>query len=460
MQLHDYQQKNTDEIRAHFIAGKRAVMYQLPTGGGKTVVAAFMVREAMKRGKRVFFLAHRDFLLSQTSAALTRIDIHHGIISPNYAQAAQLPVQVASLQTLVKRYGALEPPDLIIVDEAHRSPSKSYRTILDAWPKTRIVGLSASPKRLDGKPLSDIFQVIVQGPTMRELITRGFLCDYDVYIPPTPGLDLSGLKTKFGDFVMSEAAERVNKPTITGSAIEHYKRLLDGKRAIVFAASIEHSKAVVNDFNFEGIPARHIDGTTPQNERQIALRDFRDGRIKILSNVELMIEGFDCPAAEGVILLRPTQSLVIYLQACGRALRTDPGKKRAIILDHVGATLVHGLPDEEREWSLEGDNRSKKKKDDSAVLRTKQCPDCYMVHEVFFEKCPGCGHFYEIKSRKVAEADGQLQKVTKEDIERLRKNKRIEVGQANTREELQRIAAERNYKPGWIHRMAKIKGIG
>jgi len=459
MELRDYQASNTDEIRAHFIAGLRSILYQLSTGGGKTAVAAFMVLEAMKRGKRVYFVAHRDFLLTQTSAALDLIGVNHGIISPRYNQALSLLVQVCSLQTLAKRYGALIPPDLIIIDEAHRSPSKTYRTILDAWPKARVVGLSATPKRLDGKPLGDIFQAIVKGPPMRELIQRGFLSDYDVYIPPIPGLDLKGLKTKFGDYILSEAAERVNKPTITGCAIEHYRKYLNGKRAIVFAAGVDHSKEVAAAFNAEGIPAKHIDGTTPQNERIAALRDFKDGKILVLCNAELMVEGFDCPAAEGVILLRPTKSLVIFLQACGRALRPAPGKKKAIILDHVGATLEHGLPDEEREWSLDGENRSKRKKDPSAAARTRQCPDCYMVHELFFEKCPGCGHLYEVKGRRIAEADGELHKVTKDEIERLRKSKRSEVGMAKSRADLEKIAAERNYKPGWVKRMMKLKHI-
>lgn len=443
--LREYQNKAIEDIRAQFRLGKRAILLQMPTGAGKTLTAAFMIRNAVDRGLRVYFLAHRDFLLEQTSDALSKIAIDHGVISPAYHPALSLPVQVASIQTLARRLDKIPAPDLVIVDECHRVAGSQYRKTLDAWPRARVVGLSASPKRLDGKPLSDVFEGLVTGPTMRELIQLGNLSDYDVYIPPSPGLDLSGVSKKFGDYVLSEAAKRVNKPTITGSAVEHYKKLLAGKRAIVFAASIEHSKNVVEEFNAAGVPALHVDGETSIADRRTAIDAFGSGRVKILSNVNICVEGFDLPACEGVILLRPTQSLVIFLQAIGRALRPAPGKDRAIVLDHVGATLTHGLPCEPREWDLDGSSRSGRKNDSSQGARARQCPACYLVHEPFFQKCPACGHTYEIKSRIVEETEGELRKASKEELERTRKEKRVEVARAKTLEELIAIGKTRGY---------------
>ncbi len=448
---HDYQHTSISDIRKLFIAGIKSVLLQSSTGSGKTVIAAYMISVAAERGNTVYFIAHRDYLLSQTSDTLRAFGVPHGIISPAYNQTKD-PVQVASVMTIIRRLDKLKPGDLLIVDEAHRSMAASHRKIIEAWPKARVVGLTATPQRLDGKPLGDVFQAIVNGPSMRWLIDNGYLCDFEIYAPPSPGLDTTGIRKIAGDYDQGEAAKRMNKPTITGSAVEHYLKLLKGKRVVIFCGSIKHSQDVAEQFNAAGIPAAHIDGTTPRHERQRIISEFEAGRILALTNVNLVVEGFDLPAVEGVILLRLTQSLVFFLQAVGRALRKAEGKTKAIILDHVGlvvhpdGTVNHGYPDEDRAWSLEGKQGSGRKKDEGLQIRIHQCKKCFYVYETGPEACPSCGEITPIKIRKIEMRDGELTKLSREAIMRAKVDRKKQQGMAKTYEDLIKIGIARGFK--------------
>lgn len=455
---HEYQHKSISDIRTHFLAGLNSVLLQSSTGSGKTVIAAYMISRAAERGNTVYFVAHRDYLLSQTSDTLRAFGVPHGIISPAYNQTND-PVQVASVMTIIRRLDKLKPGDLLIIDEAHRSVAKSHRTIIEAWPKARVVGLTATPQRLDGKPLGDVFQAIVNGPSMRWLIDNGYLCDFEIYAPPSPGLDTIGIRKIAGDYDQGEAAKRMNKPTITGSAVEHYLKLLKGKRVVIFCGSIKHSLDVAEQFNAAGISAAHIDGTTPRHERQRIISEFEAGRILALTNVNLVVEGFDLPAVEGVILLRLTQSLVFFLQAVGRALRKAEGKTKAIILDHVGlvvhadGTVNHGYPDEEREWSLEGKQGGSGSRDNGGGVIIHQCKKCFYVYETGPESCPSCGEVTPIKIRKIEMKDGELKKLNREEIIREKKDRKKEQGRAQTMEELIALGRARGMKnpAGWAY---------
>ena len=452
IKLREYQNKSISEIRSLFISGVNSVLLQSSTGSGKTILAAFMMAGAAERGQKVYFIAHRDYLLSQTSEALKLLGIPHGMISPAYTENNEL-VQVASIMTIVRRLDRLRPGDLLIIDEAHRSLAGTHMKLIKAWPKARIVGLTASPQRLDGKPLGDVYKSMVEGPSMRWLIDNGFLSDFVIYAPPSPGLDMTGVKRIAGDYDKSETEKRINKPTITGSAVEHYVKLLNGKRAIVFCVSIKHSISVIEQFNAAGIPAAHIDGTFNNVKRRALMADFKAGKLKILSNVELIVEGYDLPVVEGVLLLRPTQSLVFFLQALGRSLRPAPNKKHAIILDHVGACAMHGFPDDEREWSLEGKEAFKNKKQDDLLVRIHQCKKCYYVYENGPENCPSCGEYSPPKIRVIKETDGELQKLNREAIDRAKIDRKREQGKAQTYEELIALGKSRGMKnpKGWAY---------
>ena len=327
-----------------------------------------MLGTAAERGMPSWFIVHRRELINQSSRAFTGEGIKHGIISANYEVNRTALVQIASIQTLSRRYHKYRVPSLIVWDECHHIAANSWSKIFSLYPNSVHIGLTATPERLDGTGLDKWFRVMVKGPSVAWLIENKYLSNYKLYAPSK--VDLTNVRTRMGDYVGSELTAVVDKPSITGDAIKHYKKLADGKRAVVFCASIEHSKHVVKQFLDAGIPAAHVDGETDINERDAAIRRFRDGTIKILSNVELFGEGFDVPCIEAAILLRPTQSLGLYLQQVGRSLRPNPGKDYAVILDHAGNCERHGLPDDEREWTLAG----REKKSDCLVTAVRISP--------------------------------------------------------------------------------------
>ena len=254
----------------------------------------------------------------------------------------------------------------------------------------------------------------------------------------------------------------MDTPTITGSAVGEYRRLCDGKRAIVFCCSIEHSEHVAEQFRNAGYAAYHIDGKTADSIRDMAIDDFEAGKIQVLCNVDLCGEGLSINAIEAVILLRPTQSLALFIQQVGRGLRTYPGKKELIILDHVGSTIKFGMIDEPREWTLTGDVEKRKKKPAPGI---RVCPKCFAASPARAPACTNfpCDHVFEVKSREIAEKEGELKEIAPEEIARRRA--RQEQGRSQTLEALMKIEQARGFKPGWaahVHaaRLAKKQKVG
>lgn len=437
--LRPYQEELIGQARAEIRSGQQSVLMVAPTGAGKTALAAFMLGTASARGKRCWFMVHRRELVTQSSRTFDKVGIPHGIISAGFTPDPHAPVQIASVQTLSKRLDTVQTPDMIVWDECHHIASESWASIFSRFPDAIHVGLTATPCRLDGRGLGDWFTTIVEGPTTRWLIENEFLSKYRLFAPSAP--DLTGIKSRAGDYVNSELADKMDKPSITGDAISHYQKLCDGKRAIVFASNIAHSQHVVAQFEAAGYPAAHIDGKTDRAIRDRLLNEFSLGKIRVISNVDLFGEGFDVPAIEAVILLRPTQSTGLYLQQVGRSLRTSEGKSEAIILDHAGNALRHGLPDQIREWNLDAKPKTKRQRDND-VPPIKQCPSCFAVHEPS-NVCPACGHQYEIKGREIEQRDGELIELREEMI---RRDKRREVGRAKSLDELIAIGNSRGYK--------------
>lgn len=428
---------------------KKRILIQAPCGAGKTVIASFITKNAVEKGGRVMFLTHREELAIQASKTYTRIGVEHGLIMAGVTPQYNLPVQVAMIDTLRNRLDKVKVPRIIIVDETHHAVAPSWRKVLDYFAErgSVIIGLSATPERLDGRGLGEIFQVIIPGPPVRTLIECGALSDYTYYAPPS-FVDESSLKMSYGDYDRKALEAASDKPQIIGSAVEHYKKLLAGEGAIVFAVTIAHSKHIVEQFNAAGIPAAHVDGDTPAAERKRAIKDFAAGRYKILSNVSLFGEGFDVPSCAGVIVLRKTASRALHIQMSMRPMRPYDGKTKAIIVDCVG-NIRHGLPDEEFEWSLDAKKRSAKKKkdDDEEDVKVAQCPKCYFCHEPA-PVCPHCGHVYEVKVRKIEQVDGDLKEVTQAVKEERQRQRMREQGNARTVEELiatgrSRYAAEK-----------------
>lgn len=459
MKLRSYQEQIISDVRAEMQNGNRSVMVQLATGGGKTVIAAMMLKTAAEKGIPSVFVVHRRELIIQSTLAFDSLGIRHGIVANGFISDPDPLVQIVSIGTYVNRMDKFRPPRFLFFDEAHHCAATSWARIATNYPDAYKVGLSASPVRLDGKGLSDYFQALVNGPSVRELINQGYLSDYKLYAPAAP--DLSGLHTRMGDYVKSEILQVMDKPTITGSAIKEYQRRAPGKRAVVFAVSIEHSKHIVEEFQKHGIPAEHVDGETNQYDRDSAIKRFRDGKTLVLSNVELFSEGFDLPSIECAILLRPTQSLGLYLQQVGRSLRPSPGKTHAIILDHAANAATHGLPDGEREWSLAGIPKRTKKKDTDTKI--KICASCFAAQLPGSTTCKFCGYAFPSRPRVVSEIDGDLVEI---DSESLRLNRKREQGRASTLQELIEIGKQRGYRNAYAwakavfnHRQRKRLGF-
>lgn len=466
LKLRVYQSNSVEGIRQSYRDGYSSPLLVLPTGGGKTVVFSYVAAQTSSRGKRVLILVHRIELLRQTSNKLTEAGVYHGLINPKYTPNLHAPVQVASVQTLVKRLDKILPPDLIIIDEAHHAIAGTWKKVIDSFPNARVLGVTATPCRGDGSGLGKVaggvFDNLVMGPQISELIDMGFLVKPRIYAPKDK-IDLSAVRMARGDYDAKQLNEVVDKPTITGDAVKHYMRLCPGTPAVVFCVSVNHAQHVAEEFRRAGFRAYHADGTLDDDVRARILGGLGNGTVDVVTSCDLISEGTDIPAIGCAILLRPTQSLGLYLQQVGRALRTSDGKSSAIILDHVGNVITHGLPDEDRAWSLEGDKKTKRKKnDDEDNVKVVQCPKCFMIHEPNAMKlhpellkpvpaCPSCGHFYEKKAEKESpkQVDGELVEMTEEQKQAVRKSKFKEVAKARTMEELERIAAERGYKAGW-----------
>ena len=444
--LRPYQSAGIASIREAFgPLRKRAPLYVLPTGGGKSLTFSFIAHGAGAKGNRVYILSHRQELIDQISAALDLTGTPHGFIAAGYP-TLDAPVQIASVQTLVRRLDRTPQPDLIVIDEAHHARAETFERVIREWPKAKLLGVTATPIRLSGEGLGTIFDHLIVGPSMRELIDGGYLAPYRMFRPPTA--DASDLPRRGGEFVTAAAEALMNKPAITGSALAHYRQHADGRPALVFCVSIKHAKSVADQFREAGYSAFSIDGTMERTVRRGVVDDFRAGRIQVITSVALLEEGFDVPGAHVGIFLRPTQSLGLYLQQIGRVLRPCEGKSHALLLDHVGNCYRHGLPHAPREWSLAGDDGDAKRKRAASV---RICGACFCALPAQAKTCSECGYEFPAKPREIEQRDGELAEVTPEML--ARRAERREQGRAQSLEALLEIARRKGYRPEWAHRV-------
>lgn len=448
--LRDYQHHVVTGARLAYARKHNAVLLVMPTGGGKTRTSCYIIDQAIARGRKVLILVHRQELAKQFSEALTDYGVRHGFIGPGAPFEVGKNVQVASVQTLVKRMDKLPwRPDLIVIDEAHHcTEGSSWGKVIDRYMHAVILGLSATPERLDGKGLGrghgGYFDAMVIGPTPAFLIDRGNLSPYRIYgTDATP--DMTGVKRTGGDFNRGEAEARVDRPFITGSAVAHYCKLASGKRAVVFCVSRRHAEHVAAEFCQAGLKFVVVDGTLSDDERERRVKQLEMHEIDGIVSVDLISEGFDLPSIECAISLRPTQSTSLWVQQIGRVLRPSPGKDYAIILDHVGNTHRHGLPDDLREWSLEGRPKKAGKAKEKAEDPVKQCERCFTVHRPA-PRCPMCGYEYEVKGRDISEVEGELKEI---ETAKKRLERRQLLSKCRTYDDFLQVASQLGYKPGW-----------
>jgi superfamily II DNA or RNA helicase len=408
------------EVAQLYRAGYRRVLLQLATGGGKTVIALSALLSARRQGLQAQFLVHRKELLEQTSKRFTSSALDHSFVAADFPFDPAAGLMLSGVQTLIRRLAKVLPPNLVIVDECHHGTSTTYAEILEQWPDAFILGLTATPQRLDGRGLDEQFDAMVLGPAPRWLIDNGYLSDYDLYAPDIP--DMTGVPSTGGDYQRDAAAAVVNKPRLVGRMVEHYLELGRGQQGIVFAQNREHSRSIADAFTAHGIPALHVDGDTPKEERKRFDAAFRAEDIRIAVNVALLGEGYDVPNIGYLGVGARTKSLINWLQWCGRPLRFVAGK-RAVICDHGGNALpTHlggsglGLPDDDRDWSLRGrDAKAPKPKDWTSIT---QCMDCFRVYPSAAPCCPGCNSDRQAMPRAIKQEDGKLTKLEREALKR------------------------------------------
>lgn len=451
--LRPYQLELVGRFRDATVAGHRRVLMVLPTGAGKTVVVARIIAEAVAACSRVLFLAHRRELIAQASQRLHAAGVDHGIILADHPSRPGEPVQVASIPTLHARAirarsMEMPPAELVIVDEAHHCRAATYRRITESYPDAIILGVTATPCRGDGRGLGGSYDVLLEGPSVAELTSDGYLVPARVYAPSQP--DLTGVRTARGDYVEAELAARMNTGQLVGDIVSTWLRLGDRRPTVVFAAGVPHSVHLRDEFRRAGVMAEHLDGSTPAAERDAILRSLAGGSIEVVVNAMVLTEGWDSPTVSCLVLARPTRQIGLYRQMVGRVLRPAPGKTEALILDHAGAIYAHGFPDEPIAWTLAPDRRAENA---AHAARTAHrapalttCPECSAVR-MQGAPCPVCGWRPRPKPRAVDIVDGDLGEVDRQ--RRIQQHAHSEDERHRFHRQLAAIAEERGYKAGW-----------
>lgn len=423
MQLRDYQESALQQVRRELGQGHKSVLLVAPTGAGKGTIAAHVLRNTVARGGRALFLVHRGEILNDVRGRLAAAGLLDTAIL-KAGEPAQLgaPVQLASVQTLAARQHVRPPATVVVWDEAHHAVADTYRQIREAYPDAVHLGLTATPQRADRSPLGDCFERLVVAATPRQLRDQGYLVPCDVRAAePGDGLAMSPL--------------------------EAYQRWGEGKRAVVFCATVAESMAATKAFADAGVGAAHIDGATPPAERAAALASLAEGTTRVVCNVFVLTEGVDIPSIEVCILARGCQAEGTFLQMVGRVLRPAPGKERALLVDLRGVVWEHGLPYEDREYSLEG--RGIRRKTAGAVS-VWSCEECYLVNPRPAHACERCGTpkpkrvtAQEVKARGTSDVtDGAM----------------VDDGfKRRVFDDLVRTCRERGYKPGFVGAQFKAR---
>jgi superfamily II DNA or RNA helicase len=454
MNLRPYQDKVIEDFNREVAAGKRRIILVAPTGSGKTVVGSAIIKSVTERRRGVLVVAHRREIIQQTSDKLHDNGVPHGIILAGVEPRPLEFVQVASIQTLWSRAvqrESMELPkaDLLVLDEAHHCPARTYQKIVRAYPDAIVLGLTATPCRGDGRGLGGIFETIIECPQVAELIEQGYLVRTRVYAPVNP--DLRGVRTVAGDYVEDQLAARMDRPKLIGDIVTHWHKYGERRRTVAFAVNVSHAMHLCDEFIKSGVRAEHVDGGTPKPERDASLARLASGEIELISNCMVLTEGWDMPEVGCAILARPTKKMGLYRQMIGRVLRPADGKPDAIILDHSGAVFRHGFAEDPVEWTLDPDTRAESaahaaRCTEHSKSRLLECTQCGAVR-IAGEPCSNCGFLPQAPPRPVPILDGDLGLVEGG-------HARADVYDPTTRARwhcmLTAIQIERGYKPGWV----------
>lgn len=457
--LYPDQESVLNDVYGRYRSGYKHVLLQAATGSGKSVMAAHLIKRSMGKGNRIWFMVPRRELMRQMSETFNDYGIKHSFIAAGEDYNPTATVYIVSLATVARRLDKIIlPPTRLIPDECHFGSNGLDSVITWAQSKGALtLGLSATPNRSDSKGLGKWFETMVCGPSIKWLIENKRLARYRAFAPSH--IDLSGIKVTAGDYNQGQLQKRMESDRVLiGNAVDHYKKYAMGKLGVTFAVGVHHSKMLAQAYRDAGIPAAHMDGDTPDDERRRIARAFAKREILQLCNSDLLTFGYDLSSASGIkgVVIecmtdcKPTKSLPLQMQKWGRVLRYSD--EPHLIFDHANNVEEHGMPDDEREWTLEDKPKANRKGASERNVEVKMCDRCYYCHKPA-PSCPNCGHVYPIEERKIEQVDGELQEM-KERIERSK-----DKWKAKTLQDLIIYGKKMGYKPGWAYQYARIKGI-
>jgi DNA repair protein RadD len=400
-----FQTKIINDCRAALKAGYNSPLIVSPTGSGKTLMYAVIAQGAMQREKKVLILAHRIEIIEQILSKLFAFGMTAGQIVSGRPMTRNA-IQVAMINTIVRRLNKLSyKPDLIITDECHHSVSPTYKTVIKHFGNVPHIGATATPRRLDGIGLGDVYDVIIQGPTISTLVKENYLSYPIMYRPPKEIIQKYHLTR--GDFDQDEQFAVMKEKTIVGDVIAHYQKYLNYKPVVCFCVSVKHSELMADAFRNAGYVAVHVHGGMRKSDRETAIKGLANGSIHILTSCDLISEGVDIPVMAGAILLRRTMSLSLYLQQVGRPLRKYEGKQNTIILDHANNYALHGHVLADRQWTLDSEKHTPRNENPPT---TTSCPKCFGIWPGEPRVCPSCGFSFADNPK----VDAQQRKTPKE----------------------------------------------
>lgn len=421
--LFDYQQEIREKMDEFFRENGQRLLIQAPTGTGKSIIMCDWIESLRNQGKPVYFVTHSKNLLRQFSEHLDSLGIQHGVVSAGYPTTRD-KIQVISAQSLMSRLHKLDEPYALLFEEAHHSTNATFTKILDEWSSCKLVGMTATPQRTDGASLGDVYEKMIVSRPVRWFIDNGYLSDYSYFVPHE--LDTEGIRKVMGDFDRKALEEKLRKTTWRiGSIVENYQKYADGRTAIAFGTSIADSEGIAERFKAYGYDMKPLHSQMEEDLYDV-IHDCKIGKRKLISCCDIIGEGTDIKGLEAMLDGRPTQSLVIQMQHWGRVLRAKyadgydlstkegrleaiamGGKPKAVILDFSSNYTRHGLPDDERTWSLEGNGKSVEK----SAPSLKVCPRCHRPISKSSEECPFCSYKIEVSSRQrtpIKEINGSL----------------------------------------------------
>lgn len=437
-----------NEIARCLRAGARRIVLRLPTGGGKTVVAARMVLGARAKGKRVCFVVDAVSLIDQTVQRFYEFGIQDiGVIQSDHPMTDfSKPVQVASIQTLANRNITKHHFDLVIADEVH-CVYKRFNEWMVEWNNIPFIGLSATPWT---KGMAKNWDTLINAATIGELIENGRLSPYRMFAPAHP--DLTGVRTSNGDYQINDLSERMSAGALVANMTKNWREQASDRPTLVFCVDRVHAKHVQSQFLSEGISCGYIDAYTPRDERQVVADQFHSGELRIVASVGCLTKGIDWDV-RCILLARPTKSPMLYIQIIGRGLRVAEGKDYCLILDHSDTALRLGLPEDvEAEYTVLDDGTKSEAGD---VIREealpKECGSCGFVKPPKVHMCPSCG-FAPERRHEVNEVEARLA-----EIKRRKNRESTPEEKGRFYAELMGYALERGFKPGWAAKQYREK---